>query len=222
MLLIRLRGKRSIRRLRAAVLLLCGAPTAVLAQSVSVDASVIGTDHELLSSHLTGVAGRVSLPFRSGPVSIRLGAERLTGSSRRIGAPCAGLVVPGTCQPEPMRDDARFTAATVGIGVRMINRHRITIDVIGDASFVNVQVDSRGLTSGGTISAGKELWDGDIGVEGTWLPWPQLPLALDIGVAAGRLNGVVSNIVADGYEPFEAGFDVIRLRVGLTWQLRLE
>jgi hypothetical protein len=121
-----------------------------------------------------------------------------------------------------MRDDARFAAATAGIGVQMINRHRVTIDVVGDASFVNVQVDSRGLTSGGTISAGKELWDGDVGVEGTWSPWLQVPFALDVGVAAGHLNGVVSHPVLDGYQPFEDGFDVIRVRVGLTWRLRLE
>lgn len=219
MLLARQRGARSIRRLQTVVLLVCGVPAAAVAQSISVDASVIGTDHELLSSRLAGVVGRASLPLRNGPLSIRLGAERLTASSRRIGAPCGGLVVPETCQPEPMRDDARFTAATAGIGVRMINRHRITMDVTGDASFVSVRVDSRGLASGGTISADKELWDGDLGVEGTWSPWLQLPLALDIGVAAGRLNGVVSNTVADGYEPFEAGFDVIRLRVGLSWRL---
>jgi hypothetical protein len=219
MLLTRLRGVRSIRRVRTVASLVCCLPAVGMSQSVSVDKSVIGTDHELLSSRLAGVAGRASLPLRNGPVSIRLGAERLTASSRRIGAPCGGLAVPGTCQPEPMRDDARFTAATAGIGVRMINRHRITLDVIGDASFVSVQVDSRGLTSGGMISADKELWDGDIGAEGTWSPWLQLPLALDVGVAAGRVNGVVSNPVADGYEPFEAGFDVIRLRVGLTWRL---
>jgi hypothetical protein len=208
----------SPRAVRAVLAVGCLLPAAVAAQNGSVSAVVMETDHELLTSRLTGAAAHVSFPIHSGPVSIRVGAERLGGTSHRIGAPCAGLVQPGTCQPEPMRDDGLVVAGTAGLGIQVIAWRRIVFDLTGDLSFVNVQVDSRGLTSGGTISAGKELWDGDIGVEGTWFPWTRLPVALAVGVAGGRFSPVVSHEEIDGYTPFESGFYAVRVRVGAAWR----
>lgn len=194
-------------------------PAAAAAQDISLNAAAIGTDHELLSGRLIGIAARLRFPIHDGPVSIRLGVERLAGNFRRTGVPCAGQVQPGTCQPEATRDDARFTAGSAGVGVRVIDWRRFAIDLTGDLGLVDVGVDTRGLASGRMLSATKDLWEGDVGVEGAWSPWKRLPFALQAGFAAGHLWPVVSMPAPDDYTPFEHGFELIRLRVGFAWRL---
>ncbi len=194
-------------------------PAAAAAQDISLNAAAIGTDHELLSGRLVGAAARLRFPIHDGPVSIRLGVERLAGNFRRTGVPCAGLVEPGTCQPEPTRDDARFAAGSAGVGVRVIEWRRVAIDLTGDLSFANIDVDTRGLASGRMLSATKDLWEGDVGIEGAWSPWKRLPFALQAGFAAGHLWPVVSDAAPDAYTPFERGFELIRLRFGFAWRL---
>lgn len=209
---------RSLLEWRAALAVMCAFPAGAVAQSASISASVIDANHYLLSSRLAGAAARLSYPFHNGPVSIRIGAERLAANSHRIGAPCAGLVQPGTCQPEPVRDDAHFTAAIAGLGVRVLDSRRLAVNLTGDLSFVVLNVDSHGLTSGGSISAGKGMWDTNVGVEGAWSPWGQLPLAIEAGIAAGHVVPAATDLQLDGYTPFEQSFDIVRVRVGLSWQ----
>jgi len=209
----------SLRLLRTTMRLVCAFPVGVAAQRVGVDAAVISTDHELLSSSLMGIASHATFALQTGPLSLRVGAERLAGTSRRIGTPCTGLVQPGTCEPEPMRDKARLIAASAGIGVRAITSRRIAVDVIADLSLTHAYIDSRGLASGETISADQHLWDGDIGVETVWSPWSRLPVAIDASVSADHLKAVTTTPAVDGYAPFENGFELVRLRFGVAWRL---
>ena len=96
----------------------------------------------------------------------------------------------------------------------------MTLSLTGDVGLLNVHVDSRGLTSGGSTSAAKLLWDTGVGVDGGWSPWTSIPLALDAGVAAGHLAPVVNDLQVDGYSPFEQSFDLVRVRVGVAWRFQ--
>ena len=209
---------RWIFRFPAAVAALLSLPDTSAAQGASVSAVSVSTNHSLLEDRLFGAAARLNVPLLGGHLSARLGAERLSGDSRRTGAPCAGLIRPGTCAPEPLRDDARLTSVAGGLALRVLSSQRFALEVAGDLRLGRVRADTRGLTSGGTLTAGKTLWGGDVGVEGSWSPWTHVPLALEVGATAGGLWPVTH--VADGYTPFEIGFDVSRLRVGLAWRQR--
>ena len=200
------------------LLFVCIVPTRLAAQAGSVSAAVIDANHYLLTSRLVGAVARVEYPFFNGPATFRAGVERLAGKSRRVGSPCSGLVLPGTCQPEPMRDNATMTSVSVGLGGRVLEWHRMTLSLTGDVGLLNVHVDSRGLTSGGSISAGKQLWDTDVGIEGGWAPWTRIPLALEAGIAGGHLAPVTNDVLVDGYSPFENSFDIVRVRVGVAWR----
>jgi hypothetical protein len=45
-----------------------------------------------------------------------------------------------------------------------------------------------------------------------------VPVALEIAGGVGGLMPLVQDVVADGYTPFEAGFDVRQARLGVVWQ----
>jgi hypothetical protein len=142
----------------------------------------------------------------------------VVGSSNRIGAPCSGLVKPGTCGPEPLRDESRMTTAAAGLAVRLFENPRVAVHLTADARLGLVGADTRGAISGGSISASTEIGGGDVGLEGAWWPSARLPLALSAGVAAGGLTELAPDGGADQYVPFRGGFSMRRVWVGLAWR----
>lgn len=193
-------------------------PTAGLAQGGGVGTVVLDADHPLLGERLVGATARVIVPFAGTRLSLRLGAERLSGNAGRTGVPCSGLIDPERCPPEPLRDDARLTTVAGGLGVRVLSWRGVAMDLVGDLRIGKVRADTRGLSSGTSLSASKALRGGEIGVEGIWSPWAPLPLVLEAGIAASRLGPVMREDVVDGYTPFEDGFGAARLRLGVAWR----
>ncbi len=190
------------------------------AQSGAVSAVAVAADHRLLGNRLYGGAARINIPLGGGHASVRLGAERVSGNSRRTGVACAGLVMPGTCAPEPLRDDASLNTATGGLGYRALVWERFAVDVGADVRVGRVQADTRGLMSERTLSSSKTLRGFELGIDGSWFPWARLPLALEVGGSVGELTPVVSEQLIDGYTPFEGGFGLTRVRVGVEWRAR--
>jgi hypothetical protein len=211
------------RILIAATTAALAAATAASAQEgrgggVSLSAVSVAADHELLGSRLVGGAARVSFAHAGGRLLLRLGAEHVAGNSNRIGAPCAGLVRPGTCGDEPLRDEARMTTVTAGLAVRLFENRRVAVHVTADARVGLVGADTHGLISGGTISAGDAIGGGDLGLEGAWWPSARLPIALAAGGSVGAAGPLMQQRVEDGYTPFETAFAVRRAWLGLTWR----
>ena len=194
-----------------------GAPS-VEAQGGAVSAVAVSADHDLLLTTLYGGAARVSVPLGSDGASIRLGAERVSGNARRTGSTCSGLVEPGTCGPEPLRDDVRLSTASIGFGYGALAGARFALDLAADLRFGQVHVETRGQTSGGAISISKGLRGVELGVNGSWIPVARFPIALAVGAAVGELGPVVSEQIVDGYTPFEGEFTLRHLRVGVSWR----
>lgn len=197
-------------------------PAAAGAQDISIGAIAISANHELLGQPLVGGGVRYGVSWGDSPFSARVGVDRVTGSARRTGAPCGGFIQPGTCPDEPLRDDARLSAVTGGFAVRLLNRQRVTVSLIGDVDFASVRVDTRGLTSGDSISATQILWGPSAGVELAWLPWTSLPLALDASISAGAFMPVAPDQALDGYVPFHRGFGAMRFRLNVRWARSVE
>jgi hypothetical protein len=146
-------------RLAAAALALL-APAPSLAQGVGVSAVALSGQHYLLGDPLTGAAVGITLPRRGSRLTFRLGAERMRGGAERTGIPCAGLIQPGTCPPERVRDDARLTGASGGAAFRLLGRRRATIALTADLSLASLRSATRGLTSGDSIWVTKVMWGG--------------------------------------------------------------
>jgi hypothetical protein len=192
-----------------------GVAGAARAQSVTISATSAAAQHPLLGESLDGAS--IALRTREAPITYQADVSRMRARSGRIGSPCAGLIRPGTCPPEPLRDDARLFGASGGAAFRVLRAQRVTLAVTADLTLASIRADTRGLTSGDGLSASKTLWGAALGARASWRPVRRVPLALELGAAIGTLSPVSEDRVVDGYTPFESPFEVRRVQLGVTW-----
>jgi hypothetical protein len=189
------------------------------AQSVSASAVMMDARHELLDGDLVGGAIDVRLPIGRRSAMARLGVTRLVGENRRTGAPCGGFILdPLACPPEPLRDDAQFTTMSAGLSDRLLAWPRLRIDLAADLRGALVDVTTHAQTSGRRLSADRWLWGADIALDAAWTPWARLPLAFEVGAAAGGVKPFITDGSLDNYAPFRDAFGTTSLRVGLSWR----
>ena len=210
--------KRDIRRRLIVTAVLAAMPGVGAAQRIEGSMVSIAADHELLGDNLAGVGARVRLPWTADRSALYLGFERVTGTSRRVGATCAGFVPPNDpcLQPEPLLDDARLWTASAALSLRALTRSRVVVDVAPALRLGHVRANTRGETSGGDLSASQTLIGVDIGVDATWAPFQRIPVAVSAGVGVGAMVKALPVSVEDGYDPF-GGFRLARFRVGASW-----
>jgi hypothetical protein len=186
------------------------------AQALRVSYVAAHANHRLLQ----GVSGtEASGIFDVRPaVTFRASYSDLRGAQTRHGIACAGLIMPGTCSPEPIRDDSRIRALTLGVALQVLGRRSWRIAASPGLRIATVRADSRGLTSGRRLSATKLLAgpEGDLEVSVSPGAFPRLEGHLAIGV--GALAGPDEQVV-DGYTPFSGGFALTRAQLGLALRL---
>lgn len=146
-------------------------------------------------------------------------AERLRGSAERIGVPCAGLVEPGTCATEGVRDRARLGGGSIGIAFAELVQEQFDVSITADWMVAELHVHTQGLSSGRAVSASKVMWGPQLGVASLWRPVKGVPLALEIGGAVRGLLPVVQTNVTDGYTPFEDSFGGALAHIGVSWRI---
>ena len=187
---------------------------------LGIGAVVTDARHPLLGDPLVGASARFSIPLGSRGYRAHFSAERLTGSAARMGNFCFGFVPPDGigCDDEPLRDDARLFALGGGIEIEILDRARLSLDLLGDLGLAWVRVDTRGTTSTGEHPSSNQLWSGMAGLEASWSPSIRLPVALEAGISAGFLAPIFAEQVLDGYAPFEYEFGFTRMRLGAAWQ----
>lgn len=188
------------------------------AQSVTVSGTSATAQHPLLGEPLIGAS--IAIRTREAPTMFQFEVSHARARSGRIGAPCAGLIRPGSCPPEPLRDNARLLSAGGGAALRVLRTARVSVSLTGDLSLASVRADTRGETSGGRLSASKTLWGATLGARAAWTPVMRVPLALELGVGIGTLSPIKEDDVVDGYTPFESQFQVRRAQLGITWRYR--
>ena len=104
------------------------APVAAAAQTLTISALSLTAHHELLGDALLGGGVQLILPRTYERLAFHLGAERLSGSAGRIGSTCTGLVQPGACPPEPLRDRAQLTGASGEVVIRALGDDPVSVD----------------------------------------------------------------------------------------------
>ena len=200
-----------------AALTFAAAPS-VAAQSAGIGVVRLASSHELVHQ-ITGVELRVGGSVVGSPIALRLGFGRLSGDHDRTGSTCSGLVEPGMCPPEPLRDETHFTRGRGELAVALLQSGRSSLGLVGGLVVGRLGSDTEGLTSGKRISADKTVWGADIGGEGRWFFSSVVPVGLEAAFSIGRLNPARNSGIADGYTPFERSFGFTRLRVGVVLEL---
>jgi hypothetical protein len=107
-----------------------------------------------------------------------------------------------------------------GLAFRMVDWRRLRVEIAGEVRLGTVRVESRGSPSGGELRVDKRLQGVGFGLDASWSPWSALPLAIEAGFTTGEMHRRENEELIDGYSPFEDGFDVRRLRIGVAWRGR--
>lgn len=208
---VRLRGPGTLLLALAA---LGATASRTAAQSVGVRFVLADVRHDLLGT-MHGAGALASLPL-SDRLSLRLGVDRLRGDRTRIGVACGGLAPP-TCLTEPLHDDAYATTFSAGVGATVLRTGGFAWSITGDGGISSVRSATLGENSGNRLSASRRLWRGDLGTEGAWRPAASSPFSLSVGGSVGFQAPFQSEVVADGYTPFERRHRVSRLWLGAAW-----
>jgi hypothetical protein len=187
---------------------------------LSVSAEGMSTSHPLLANTLVGWGAEVRAPFGQSHVSGFVRIQKLSASGDRTGAPCAGLVLEGMCPVQTIHDDADYSAFSTGLVLPLFRRDVFELGATLTGIIAKPSVFSRGETTGQTLNADKVMFGATIGVAGSWRPTRRLPVSVDAGVAIGGLHPIVTDMVVDGYAPFEDDFRITTFRIGLSVRTR--
>lgn len=193
-------------------------PVRVHAQDVSGSALVVSANHTLLGNALVGGAVGFRFPYRDTRLAVHFELAHARGSANRFGVACAGLIQPGTCPNEPLRDHAMLSSASGGAHVRVLTGEYAQLALTADLTLAPLSTDTRGATTGRSLPSSKMLWGGAVGVHAAWTPIRQAPISMVFAAGLGGLLPIVKSIVVDGYTPFENGFTLKRARLGVSWR----
>ena len=207
---------------RFALLALLGsvAPQA-RAQVVGASVVVLHSTHEPLGSPLVG--GEIVVGHNRGdsPFSLWMRGTILRGHGSRIASPCAGLIPPvPACAVQPLRDDGRITEGSVGAALRALHARHADLFITTDVAVAQFRVESRPKTGGDPLVAEKLLVGAYIGAKGRWSPFARLPLGVEASVAIAGFRPLSSELILDGYTPFEGGLSARRISMGISWRFR--
>lgn len=200
----------------ALLALAVGTSSQVVAQGVDLRFAVANLGHELIGN-VNGPVLHVAIPVGGPGTALLLGASRLTGASNRFGVPCGGLIDPGACRPELLRDRGSVTALAVGVTTPARAPGRIRVRLRGDLGVVRLESRTSTVAGGLRLSAGRTMWQAAASSEFYWQPVKGLPVSLVGAGTFGRMIPLPANRQEDGYEPFERSLGVSQISFGVVW-----
>ena len=200
----------------------CLASPQAYAQRASVQAVAAQTTHDLLPRG-GGAGASLTVPVRN-RVGLAVLIERFSGDDRGAGFACAGLIDPGRCPVEPLdRGGSRFTLG-VGADVSLWENRRVEFAVLPHVLVAHAASTVRGTSSGNELRAEKTELGFSAALESRFTPSARMPLSVIVGGAMRRLGPVKTEVVVDGYTPFDRWYSARVLYVGAaaSWRSRGE
>lgn len=211
--------KRYVLRLAACAtaLQLVGATTGV-AQRMSVTAVGASASHDLLNRPL-GVMASFVLPLAP-RVSAAFSVGRLRSTSDGTGVVCGGLIDPGRCSREPFTQTGRLSIVGIGADVRLATARVAEVSLQPQFLWARAESNTLGSVTGNKLFSEKGQLGFSAGLEARSFPVRQSPVGVVIGGTFGRLGPTHSELVPDGYTPFDRWYSLETLYVGgvLDWR----
>lgn len=170
-----------------------------------VSAVAAKANHYLLSSTLHGAALGLRINPSQGRYTINAVFENARGRARRTGAPCGGLVEPGSCPAELVNDDGQTYALSTTAGLRVLGDRYASLAVQAGYGIAVMRAETTGLTSGRRISTSQVMRGPRLGIDTRWVPSARAPVALQLTVTRSWWGRFRSNDSVDGYSPFDNG-----------------
>lgn len=180
-------------------------------------------DHRLMHDPMPGGGIAIAWPFVANQAALQVSVERYGASSIGYGSTCAGLIEPGTCGPEPLRDRYRITGVT-GTGLlKLFGNARFQASVLGDVEMAIASSKRNGLQSRRALDADAGLWGIGTGLRMRYSPFRTIPLSFDVNARAGVVRGISGGDAVDGYEPFSRDtYFSTRFGIGATYRVKMK
>jgi hypothetical protein len=196
---------------------LVGAASAV-AQRATLGAVFATTSHDLLNGPI-GPAFSLATPIGR-RVDLSLMVERLESTTDGTGVVCGGLINPDRCPVEPFQQKGRLSLVSIGAAVHLASTRIVSVSVQPQFLWGRAQTETNGATTGNRLFSEKGQFGFSGGLEVGLFPAPRLPLGVVLGGTFGRLGPIHSDLLLDGYTPFDDWYTVRSAYVGLALQWR--
>lgn len=150
-------------------------------------------------------------------VTVRLGYEWSGTDFESVGSTCTGLVDPEDDCAEERRDErGRLKTATLSVPFALYERKRLEVDLMPPTYVATASNSQTGLRTGRTRSAQKVLVGFGIGGEVRVPVIEPLPVYMRIHGSMAWLAPWRTELIVDGYTPFDTGVGISTLEVGLV------
>jgi hypothetical protein len=189
------------------------------AQELRLGASKSWANHALLGDP---VGASVELDVRiRGRATVRLGYEYARRNFETLGSTCSGPIFPSVdCSPEPRAERSRVRMLSVGVPIPVYRREWGGLYAVPEGYMAGMSSRQHGERTGRSRSA-EELMAGlGLGMEAR-VPVAGSPsVALTLGTSTQWFIPWRSEVVADGYTPFDTDIRLFRVHAGLAVALR--
>lgn len=165
---------------------------------------------------VVSVGGRSESRF-----GFRLAYERSSDRFNTFGSTCVGLIPPEPipdCAAETQREAVDLQAVTLSAPVTALTRERLEVAVVPTFRWSWFESRRTGLASGRRLEADEGMWGLSLGGEVSYQALPSFPAHLFLGAHAGFLGKFEFYDVVDGYFPFDTGFPLIQVEVGVAFR----
>jgi hypothetical protein len=184
------------------------------AQELGVSVVHLRSDHELLESS-TGFGVDAGIPLSS-RVSLRLGYQASQATFAAFGSTCVGLVPPEQdCAFEDRTDHARTRSLLLSVPLTLREMGRFAFALVPGVQWTSVETEQHGERSGRTRRASKRNPGVSLGVDVSFAPFGESPLAVVLSGSHSVLDPFRTEHIADGYTPFEERIGLTRAALGI-------
>jgi hypothetical protein len=147
--------------------------------------------------------------------------ERIAGDDTGFGIVCAGLINPDACRTETFDRNGSLFALGLGADVSLWDGRYVQVSALPHILWGHVESVVRGVRTRNELHAAKSQIGFSAALETRVTPSTRVPLSLVAGAAARRFANIKSEMVVDGYTPFDRSYTVRLLYLGaaVSWRL---
>jgi hypothetical protein len=194
---------------------LLGATTGV-AQRATLTGVVASTTHDLLDRPIGLVLSLATPVGRRADIQVSVG--RLQGTNKGTGVVCGGLINPNQCPSEPYEQTGRLSFVAFGADFHVFSSRLVELSLQPQFLWGRARTETEGNTTGNRLFSEKGQYGFSGGLELRAFPVRRVPLGVVIGGAFSRLGPTRSELLLDGYTPFDEWYSVRTVSVGVVYQ----
>ena len=124
------------------------------------------------------------------------------------------------CAPESQKEVANLKAVSFSAPVTVLLRNTLEVAVVPTFRWSWFKSERTGTVSGRELDADESMWGFGIGGEVLFRTSPASPVFVFLGANAGFLGQTEYESILDGYSPFDEGFSVTHVELGIAYRFK--